>query len=368
MLTFRIVINFMMLASLISPAVVLASDHLHISGSVYGSRNPDGSRRDDRGMDMSHVFRGGESKESQTAQSRAAEVDYSVSHFNSMASNSSLLVNPASRLQVASLTEGAEQIKILVEKRNRVRDEIVGRDHQEARQELVGIATDSLRAAREYYQHDEFEEGHIAATIADVALDLATSFTPGVSWGRDIYEAITGKSLIDGGELDTFSRSMAVLGVVTVGFGSKIGKAMKVMGRAMKGANAADTMRISEKLLASSRSVRGKISNAGIIHPGTAIPKNFDIEIAGEAFHVTSNGSKHMAEYITRLPESSGLPLRNDLVLASFEAAVTDAVTSGVWKTSLETQTLVRAGGWEFGFLKKTTPPYVQINHALMKW
>ncbi len=53
--------------------------------------------------------------------------------------------------------------------------------------------------------------GHVATRIADSLLDVAVSLTPGIGWGRDVYEAVTGVDLLSREELDIFSRSMACL-------------------------------------------------------------------------------------------------------------------------------------------------------------
>lgn len=68
---------------------------------------------------------------------------------------------------------------------------------------------------------DSFAESTAMLDIAKGLLDVGLSFTPGVSVGKDAYEALTGKSLIDGADLDFTSRSFAVLGVTTAG-GSNI--------------------------------------------------------------------------------------------------------------------------------------------------
>ena len=74
-----------------------------------------------------------------------------------------------------------------------------------------------------------------------------------------------------------------------------------------------------------------------------------------------------MGEYINSLPVSHGSPLRNDLILGSFEGAVKDAVTSGAWKMSLETGKPIVSGGWELIFSKKAGDALPVIKHALMK-
>lgn len=139
--------------------------------------------------------------------------------------------------QINDLKAGIENLKELVQKRNRVQEEISSMYNNAQRAEIVSYATDSMQAAKEYYLADQIAEGNIAAAIADTLLDLATSLTPGVSWARDLYEAIAGKDLHSGEELDHFARSMAVLGAATFGFGSKAAKAVGVFEKLAKTAD-----------------------------------------------------------------------------------------------------------------------------------
>jgi hypothetical protein len=135
---------------------------------------------------------------------------------------------------VTTLNEANANLRQQVQRRNDVREQIKSMDSYETRSEIVDLATESLRISRENYLTDNYEEGHVAGQIADVALDLATSLTPGVGWARDIYEAISGKDLHSGEILGTFSRSMAVLGAATLGFGSKAGRAISVFEKLAK--------------------------------------------------------------------------------------------------------------------------------------
>ncbi len=85
--------------------------------------------------------------------------------------------------------------------------------------------------------------------IGKAFLDVAMGVTPGLGFGKDCYEALLGKSLIDGSELDWTSRSFAVLGVATVGGTTilknsvkgliKIGHALHARGLATHGLHSA---------------------------------------------------------------------------------------------------------------------------------
>ncbi len=95
-------------------------------------------------------------------------------------------------------------------------------EYFQSKRSLLDVASESTDLAKQSFDQGEKDEGNVALSISKGLLDLALNFTPGVSWGRDVYEAISGKDLITGEELDYLSRGIATLGVVTVGFGSKI--------------------------------------------------------------------------------------------------------------------------------------------------
>jgi len=65
----------------------------------------------------------------------------------------------------------------------------------------------------------------------EVVIDLATSFTPGISWGRDLYEAVTGFDAITREELSSFARGASIIGVVTGGVFSGIKNIPRVIER-----------------------------------------------------------------------------------------------------------------------------------------
>lgn len=90
----------------------------------------------------------------------------------------------------------------------------------------LGSLTEATQIAGGHAAGD-FEEAvstsEFTLEVAKGLLDISLSMTPGISIGKDVYEALSGKSLIDGSKLDFTSRSFAVLGVVTAG-GSNIAK------------------------------------------------------------------------------------------------------------------------------------------------
>lgn len=92
----------------------------------------------------------------------------------------------------------------------------------------LGYLAETSRAVKDSTVFTEKQEMfEFAKATGEVLLDLATSLTPGVSTGRDAYEAFTGKNLLTQEELTTFERSVAVLCVASLGTGSIVKGALK---------------------------------------------------------------------------------------------------------------------------------------------
>jgi filamentous hemagglutinin len=75
-----------------------------------------------------------------------------------------------------------------------------------------------------------------------------------VSWAKDVYEAVTGKNLVTGDELDRTDYVFAVIGAVTLGIGSKAKVAKEAIEvvhdvgvAVLRGEQAADAARIAER-------------------------------------------------------------------------------------------------------------------------
>lgn len=225
---------------------------------------------------------------------------------------------------LVSFQKKVDYLHSQAKRRKEISTQIKNMDQYQKRKEILSYATDSLRISKDHYLNDDEESGHIASQIADVFLDLSTSLTPGVSWARDLYEAVSGKDAISGDDLDTFSRSIAVLGTVTAGFGSKIPKAMGVLKKLMKGETVNDVIHFSEKLLGSSRTageirnspglsivsaelfdsktiLRGSHKNAGLIPKEIGeklVRRNFkDFKDFKEQFWLTVSESKYVTEF-----------------------------------------------------------------------
>lgn len=92
------------------------------------------------------------------------------------------------------------------------------RKEQEA---LTLFADASFDSADGYYSDGQLSQGDASMSLGLAAVDMALSMTPGVGWGKDIYEAVSGKNLVTGELLGTRDRVFAVIGAVTAGIGSK---------------------------------------------------------------------------------------------------------------------------------------------------
>ena len=119
-----------------------------------------------------------------------------------------------------------------------------GQTDYDVRQRLVGFARSSLGTAKKSIQEGSTEEGSAYYDIAIAAADLALSLTPVIGLGKDIYEATTGQSILNGQTLTRFERSMAVVSIATLGV-AKLGvfgnlcKLSKVLGEVAIGSEEA---------------------------------------------------------------------------------------------------------------------------------
>jgi hypothetical protein len=95
--------------------------------------------------------------------------------------------------------------------------------------ELVRVGREAIVKADQEYAAGDIDSGNSTLKIAYTVLDVAASITPGVGLAKDIYESVTGKNAITGEKLETFDRSMAIIGALTGGIGSKVGKGIKLL-------------------------------------------------------------------------------------------------------------------------------------------
>jgi hypothetical protein len=126
--------------------------------------------------------------------------------------------------------------------------------------EAADVATDEAESS---YAGGEVDEGDALVEMGLGLADAAIGFTPGVGWAHDVYQAVTGTNLITGEELDTFDRSMAVLGVMSGGILSKVGTAVKASKTLRRLADSGSLVKGSDKYTDAVRNAE-KYKDAGL--------------------------------------------------------------------------------------------------------
>lgn len=112
-----------------------------------------------------------------------------------------------------------------------------------ARRQAIETANAALDEAEESYRAGNPSEGNLAYEVAMVAADLAISVNPVTGFIKDSYELVSGRSALTGQKLTNFERSLAAVGVLTLGVGSqfmalgKVAKLGKIFARSAKGAD-----------------------------------------------------------------------------------------------------------------------------------
>lgn len=149
------------------------------------------------------------------------------------------LISQAQRFNDANLTFTA---------RARTLQDIIGAGGGTKLQERSLSFADMLaqKASLTFYS-GETVTGLEIMRLATVALDITTSLTPGISWGRDIYESITGRNLITGEELTPFERTVAIVGAISAGVAGEGPKILRALDKvANLGKEAKDAEHIVE--------------------------------------------------------------------------------------------------------------------------
>jgi hypothetical protein len=100
-------------------------------------------------------------------------------------------------------------------------------DERAQRQPAVEFANNALTVAESAYRAGDSEKGDFAKEMGLAGLDLALSLTPGVGLLKDAIELGTGYNYVTKSKLTTFERTMAAVGVLTFGYGSKLALAGK---------------------------------------------------------------------------------------------------------------------------------------------
>ncbi|WP_141735931.1 pre-toxin TG domain-containing protein [Oligoflexus tunisiensis] len=94
--------------------------------------------------------------------------------------------------------------------------------NKEDRLNLVRGGRAALEISAQSLQQGDTAKSNFALKVGTAFLDTAISVTPILGWAKDGWEAVTGKNLLTGEKLSGFERTMAVVGVLTAGIGSKL--------------------------------------------------------------------------------------------------------------------------------------------------
>lgn len=100
-------------------------------------------------------------------------------------------------------------------------------DIRSAESKKIGLEFTEI--ADGYNASGDSDNARVFKEYAQWMIDLAFGLDPVTGPIRDIYEAFSGKNIITNEDLSGFERGIAVFGAISFGFGSKIGKAVKVL-------------------------------------------------------------------------------------------------------------------------------------------
>jgi hypothetical protein len=130
-----------------------------------------------------------------------------------------------------------------------------GQSDFETRRGLLALAKEAMGAARLSYRNGQVAQGDYFYNIAVAAADITMSIAPVFGWGKDFYEARYGINALTGKELTKFERTMAWVGVVTAGIGSKVVLAVKLGAFIKIGKNGLQELAEAEKFIRAAESL-----------------------------------------------------------------------------------------------------------------
>lgn len=90
-----------------------------------------------------------------------------------------------------------------------------------------GIGLEAVRHGQASTNRGDYSSAESAREVALAMLDIALGLTPGVGFGKDVYEAISGESIVTGEPLSDDARLLAAIGAMSLGIadeGVKLGK------------------------------------------------------------------------------------------------------------------------------------------------
>jgi hypothetical protein len=114
---------------------------------------------------------------------------------------------------------------------------------------MVNSGRVALEISAQSLQQGDVATSNFALKVGTVFLDTAISVTPVLGWAKDGWEAVTGRNLLTGEKLSGFERTMAVVGVLTAGIGSKLaiaGKAAVLVGVLRAGKTAEEATELAK--------------------------------------------------------------------------------------------------------------------------
>lgn len=104
------------------------------------------------------------------------------------------------------------------------------------RQAIKGLGLNALVDADLAFAEGQHEEGVFFYNLGQAAADILVGIDPVTGTLRGVYEATTGINLVTGAKLNDFERGLAIVNVVTLGFGGKVEKGIALFCKAAKGA------------------------------------------------------------------------------------------------------------------------------------
>jgi hypothetical protein len=118
--------------------------------------------------------------------------------------------------------------------------------------QVDSLAQSIYTNANATFYSGDLPDGARMIKLATAVLDVGTRFVPGVNLGRDVYEAFTGKDLFSGDPLDATGRTMAVLGIISLGFEDEVEGGIQAI---RKIADLGEPVERAEEIVAASRSL-----------------------------------------------------------------------------------------------------------------
>lgn len=132
-----------------------------------------------------------------------------------------IVVNRPYDFELSRSSQPGQKLNIGLQRRNKAAASIRESDQNKDNKLLTVAQIDrSLNTAELQYSQGDEAVGDALMEMSLALSNLVLSFTPGVSVGKDIYEATSGTNLVTGEPLSVFDRGVVVLGVVTFGMSS----------------------------------------------------------------------------------------------------------------------------------------------------